>query len=236
MVALPTGRSTPPAIDVRALSKLHGASPALLDVTFSIPRGLLVTVVGASGAGKSTLLKLLAGQIAPSGGRIRICGADARTHRIEMTSHVGYVPEARLACGALCPAEILDFSGRARRIARQALDRRLREVVHMCGLERHLHQPFHRIEAGGRVRVALAQALLHEPSVLLLDGLFAGLDAADADDIGFLVNALRQHTTIVVSGAPEALGRLAPDTVLVLERGRLASDAAGDNTQSTRTR
>ena len=90
-----------PAIDVRALSKLHGQAPALLDVTFAADSRELVVITGPAGAGKTTLLKLLAGHMMPSGGRIRIHGIDARTSRLAASAQVGYVPQTLMSCGSM---------------------------------------------------------------------------------------------------------------------------------------
>ncbi len=215
-----------PAIDVRALSKLHGQAAALLDVTFAADDRELVVVTGPAGAGKTTLLKLLAGHVMPSGGRIRIHGIDARTLRLAASAQVGYVPQTLISCGDMRPGDLLDFSGRARQIAPEQLAARLREVVAECELEAVLGSSCAQFDAPARARVAIAQVLLHDPSVLLLDDVVPAAGHRDAVPLAQLVHRLRQQRTVVVTG-PVSLVDAFPDARLItLGHGRLTFDSA----------
>jgi len=215
-----------PAIDVRALSKLHGQAAALLDVTFAVDDRELLVVTGPPGAGKTTLLKLLAGHMTASGGRIRIHGIDAHTLRLAASAQVGYVPQSLISCGDMRPGDLLDFSGRARQIAPEQLAARLREVITECELEAVLGSSCAQLDAPARARVAIAQVLLHDPSVLLLDDVVPVAGQRDAVPLAHLVQRLRQHRTVVVTG-PVSLVDAFPDARLItLGHGRLTFDSA----------
>ena len=225
MVRPPSTAPLVPAIDVRALSKLHGSTAALLDVTFSVAPGHLVAVLGAPGSGKTTLLKLLVGHVTPTGGRVRVEGIDLRAARLALTGRIGYVSQFRIDLGTMRPLDVLEFGARARQIPPQQLEGRLEQVTAVCELDGELRAPFRRLSTLGRARVALAQALMHEPSVLLLDELLTGLDDGGILAIVRVLERLRGGITLVVSGAPGIDAALAADRSLQLEGGRLASDS-----------
>ncbi len=211
---------------MRALSKLHGQAPALLDVTFAAPDRELVVVTGPEGAGKTTLLKLLAGHMTPSGGRVRIHGIDGRTSRLAASAQVGYVPQTLMSCGDMRPGDLLSFSGRARQIAPDRLEARLREVIVECELEPTLGFSCAQLDAPARARVAIAQVLLHDPSVLLLDDVVPMAGQRDAASLAQLVHRLREQRTVLVTG-PVRLVDTFPDARLItLDHGRLTFDSA----------
>lgn len=215
-----------PAIDVRALSKLHGQAPTLLDVTFAAGDRELVVITGPESAGKTTLLKLLAGHMTPSGGRIRIHGVDARTSRLAASAQVGYVPQTLMSCGDMRPADLLAFSGQARQIAPERLETRVREVVAECELEPTLGSSCAQLDAPARARVAIAQVLLHDPSVLLLDDVVPVAGKRDAGPLAQLVQRLRQQHTVVLTG-PVSLVDIFPAAHLItLDHGRITFDSA----------
>lgn len=203
-MTIAAARAPEPTLDVRALTKIAGAVTALQDVTFSATAGEIVSVSGAAGAGKTVLLKLIAGHIAPSGGRIRIHGLDPRTSRLAATSRIGYVPQVRPACGSMKPGDLLDVCGRARPIPPALLNRRLRDVVELCELGDHLQRACGHLDESVRVRVSLAQALLHEPTLLLLDNCFEELPDEESRRLATIVEQLRARTTILVGGTHSA--------------------------------
>lgn len=221
----PQARRTP-AIDVRALSKLHGQTPALLDVTFAADDRELVVIAGPTNAGKTTLLKLLAGHMTPSGGRIRIHGIDARTLRLAASASVGYVPQTLMSCGDMHPGDLLTFSGQARQIAPGQLDARLRDVIGECELEGALGSTCAALDAPARARVAIAQVLLHDPSVLLLDDVVPLAGRRDAGSLAQLVHRLRRHRTVLLAGPVSLVDAFPGARLITLAHGRLTFDSA----------
>ncbi len=208
-------------LDVRALSKMHGVTPLLLDVTFAVRPGELVAVVGEAGAGKTTLVRLLAGHLTPSGGRIRLGGLDLRSARLEWTDRIGYVPQVRAHIGNIMLKDLLHVSARARQVPPSQLARRVGEVAATCGIEPHLRASHARLTRDARARAALAQALLHRPHLLLLDNLLEDLADADRHDVGQLLGRLRGSLTIVSTGIEAHALHTNADRVLRLDRGRL---------------
>lgn len=221
----PAAHSRTPAIDVRALSKLHGQTPTLLDVTFAADDRELIVVTGPAGAGKTTLLKLLAGHMTPSGGRIRIHGIDARTARLAAGAQVGYVPQAQVPSGGMRPIDLLTFSGHARQIPPDRLEARVLEVVAECDLGDVLDTPSARLDAPARARVAMAQVLLPAPAVLLLDDVVPNSSHEDRDAFAQLLHGLRRHRTVVVAGPVSLVDALPDARLLTFDKGRLTFDS-----------
>lgn len=219
-----TSSQPEPAIDVRALCKFHDSTAALLDVTFSVARGEVIAIIGKPGSGKTTLLKRLAGHVTPTGGRIRLSGLDLRTARIALTARIGYVSQIRVDFGHMVSRDLLEFSARARQIPQHQINSRVEHVVDVCELDGALDMPCRRLGVYGRMRVALAQALLHEPSVLLLDEILSALDDRKVQTTARVLRRLRGGTTLLVTGALTAGTVLAVDRALLREGGRLAFD------------
>jgi len=211
------------AIEVRALSTLSGARATLRDLTFSVPRGTLAAVIGPGGSGKTTLMKLLAGHLTPTGGRIRLCGIDIRTARLELSSRVGYVPAHGPRCGQMPLGELLAFSARARQVEASTLDLHLRDIATRCDLAHALSTPFGELDAASHRLAALALALLHGPDVLLLDAYLDGLDAAATLRLDRVLAGLRGAHTVLLTGTHDVLWGLPADQVLRLDAGRLVS-------------
>jgi ABC-2 type transport system ATP-binding protein len=220
-----TGRpaAVQPAIDVRALSKFHGTIAALHDVSFAVDAGELVFIAGPAGSGKTTILKLLTGQMTPTGGRVRIHGLDLRTDRLGVTERIGYLAQTPVDCGDLPPLELFEYSGRARRLPEQRLRDAVTRVTATCDIASLLDTPWNRMTADERQQVLLAQVLLHEPDVLLLDEFLTEATPLATIARVSLLRALTRQATIVVTGSPSLAGVFAADRVLLLEEGRLAS-------------
>jgi ABC-2 type transport system ATP-binding protein len=213
------------AVDVRAVSKVVGQHPVLLDVTFAVPPGEVAFIQGPRGSGKSALVKLLAGHLAPSGGRIRIAGVDARTSRVELSRHVGYVSQHSVAWGRMRVRDVLQFSGRSRHITASALDERVAERAQRCGIEKHLDQPCCELGRCARTAVAIALALLHDPAVLLIDAPFQDLDRSDAERLAEVIDEGRGHSTVVCTGIDDLPETLVRHRLLRLASGRLVEHA-----------
>lgn len=208
------------AIDVRALSKLHGTTPVLLDVTFSVPRGTRAAVTGAAGSGKTTLMKLLAGTLAPSGGRIRLFDLDPRYARLDALASVGFVPQGRTACTSMHVADMFRYAGRARRLPPATLDARIATVAREWDLGPHLASRGDALDHATRARMHVALALLHAPGLLLLDDPFTALPPREADDLLHRLRGAHPDLTTVLATA-ETGWAAACDRVLHLDHGRL---------------
>jgi len=186
-------------IEARGLSKFYGSFAACRDVTFNVARGEVVAFLGPNGAGKSTTMKLLTGYLAPSEGTARIAGFDMMSQRLEGSRLLGYLPENGPLYPDMTPHSVLNFFGEARGMDKAYRAERIDAVVDLCDLSTVLHKPISKLSKGFRQRVGLAQALLHEPEVLILDEPTAGLDPNQIRDVRDTIRRLGRDKTILLS-------------------------------------
>ncbi len=216
--------STPLMIEARNLSKQFGSFLAVRDVSFKIPKGEVVAFLGPNGAGKSTTMRLLTGFVAPTHGTARIAGIDVQADRIEVARRVGYLPENGPLYPDMTPTGLLKFFGVARGLDRRTLTDRLDAVIAQCSLESVAHKPIGKLSKGYRQRVSMAQALLHDPEVLILDEPTSGLDPNQIRGVRQLIRELGQSKTVLVS--THILQEVEPiaGRVLFIHDGRIVFD------------
>ncbi len=218
------GGSERTMIEARGLSKFYGPFVAVQDISFSIPEGQIVAFLGPNGAGKTTTMKLLTGFIAPSEGTAWIAGLNVQENRLEASRHLGYLPENGPLYLDMTPLELLQFFGEARCIPPSELKNRLDFVVAQCSLDKVLEKPIGKLSRGLKQRVGLAQALLHDPDVLIMDEPTAGLDPNQIRDFREDMKRLGEHKTVLISThILQEVDALA-DRVLFIHNGRLIFD------------
>ena len=186
-------------IEAVGLSKFYGPFAAIQNVTFSVPRGQVAAFLGPNGAGKSTTMKLLTGFLAPSEGQARIGGYDVSTQRLEAARLIGYLPENGPLYNEMTPSGLLSYLGQARGLSGDALDDRLKYVATQCALSEVWGKPIGKLSRGYRQRVGMAQALLHDPEVLILDEPTSGLDPNQVHGVRQLIRDLGKTKTILLS-------------------------------------
>jgi len=186
-------------IEAIGLSKYYGDFAATRDVTFSIPRGQVVAFLGPNGAGKSTTMKMLTGYLAPSEGTARIAGFDVLTAREDAVARLGYLPENGPLYPEMTPLSLLRFFGQARGMSSTRLRARIDAVVELCALHEVLEKSISKLSKGYRQRAGMAQVLLHEPDVLIMDEPTTGLDPNQIRDVRSLIRELGQTKTILLS-------------------------------------
>jgi ABC-2 type transport system ATP-binding protein len=186
-------------IEADNLSKFYGDFAACRDVTFTVKRGEVAAFLGPNGAGKSTTMKLLTGYIAPSAGTARIAGCNMATLRLEGAMHLGYLPENGPLYPDMTPRSLLTFFGKARGLSRDQIDERLATVVDLCKLSSVIGKPIGKLSKGFRQRVGMAQVLLHEPDVLILDEPTAGLDPNQIREVRDTIRRIGETKTILLS-------------------------------------
>jgi ABC-2 type transport system ATP-binding protein len=216
--------SSPLMIEAHGLCKQYGTFLAVRDVTFSIPRGQVVAFLGPNGAGKTTTMRLLTGFVAPTHGTARIAGIDVQQNRLEAAEHLGYLPENGPLYPDMTPAELLRFFGTARGMSAGELKRRSDVVLSQCSLESVAYKPVGKLSKGYRQRVSMAQALLHDPEVLILDEPTSGLDPNQIKGVRELIRELGKLKTILVS--THILQEVEPvaDRVLFIHDGKIVFD------------
>ena len=211
-------------IEAEGLSKHYGRFKATDDVSFKISQGEVVAFLGPNGAGKSTTMKLLTGYLAPTAGTARIAGYDMKTDRIAGAQVLGYLPENGPLYPDMTPSSLLTFFGEARGMNREEIVKRTAEVVTLCALSSVLHKPIGKLSRGYRQRVGMAQALLHEPEVLIMDEPTAGLDPNQISEVRATMQRLGKDRTILLSTHILQEVEAVANRVIVINEGSLVYD------------
>jgi ABC-2 type transport system ATP-binding protein len=216
--------STPVMIEARGLCKQFGSFLAVRDVTFEVPKGQVVAFLGPNGAGKTTTMRLLTGFIAPTRGTARIAGIDVQEDRIAAAQHLGYLPENGPLYPDMTPRSLLAFFGAARGLGGRTLNGRIDEVLEQCSLASVAEKSIGKLSKGFRQRVSMAQALLHDPEVMILDEPTSGLDPNQIRGVRQLIRELGKSKTVLIS--THILQEVQPvaDRVLFIHDGRLVFD------------
>ena len=216
--------SSPVAIEAIQLSKFFDNFAAIQDVSFEVPRGQVAAFLGPNGAGKSTTLKIITGFLQASSGTARIAGLDIAAHRIEAAAKIGYLPENGPLYPEMTPLELLRFFGEARDLPEDRLASRIDAVVSQCNLAEVLEKPIHKLSKGYRQRVGMAQALLHEPDILIMDEPTAGLDPNQIREVRRLIRDLSESKTVLISTHILQEVEAVADHVVIISDGRIVFD------------
>lgn len=229
--------SSPTAmIEASGLTKYYGSFIAAEDVTFTVPRGQVAAFLGPNGAGKSTTMKMLSGYLAPTRGSASIGGHSVQTDRIAASSLLGYLPENGPLYPEMTPHSLLKYLGEARGLSGAKLVERLEYVVSACSLKTVWAKPIGKLSKGYRQRVGMAQALLHDPDVLILDEPTSGLDPNQVHDVRELILTLGRTKTILLSTHILREVKAVCSRVILINQGRCVfdgpvSDLAGSEEQ-----
>jgi ABC-2 type transport system ATP-binding protein len=216
----------PAMIEAVGLAKYYGDFAAIEDVTFSISQGQVVAFLGPNGAGKSTTMKLLTGYLAPSRGAARIAGHDMAIDRLAGSARLGYLPENGPLYPDMTPRSLLEFFADARGLAAERKRDRIEKVVDLCALGSVIGKPIGKLSKGYRQRVGMAQVLLHEPDVLILDEPTAGLDPNQIREVRDTIRTLGKNKTILLSTHILQEVEAIASRVLFINEGRLVYDGA----------
>src|SRR3954447_15222261 len=211
-------------IEADNLAKFYGDFTACRDVTFTINRSEVAAFLGPTGAGKSTTMKLLTGYLAPSAGSARIAGYNMATQRIEGAKHLGYLPENGPLYPDMTPRSLLRFFGSARGMSGDSLEERIEHVVDLCQLGTVIGKPIGKLSKGFRQRVGMAQVLLHEPDVLILDEPTAGLDPNQIREVRETIRRLGETKTVLLSTHILQEVEAMCNRVIFINEGRLVFD------------
>ncbi len=215
-------------IDVTGLTKQYGATLALDHVTFSIKPGEVVGLLGPNGAGKTTMLKLLTGYIPPTDGTAKVAGFDILDETLELRKRIGYLPETNPLYEDLAVYESLLWTARLRGMPSASIDSAIRKVAGTCGLESVVGKDIAHLSKGFRQRVGLAQAILHDPEILILDEPTSGLDPNQQSEVRQLIQTLKQKKTVLLSTHVLSEAQSACDRVLIIHRGKIVADGTPD--------
>jgi len=216
----------PAMIEACGLSKYFGDFAAVQDVSFEIHQGEVVAFLGPNGAGKSTTMRLLTGYLAPSGGEARIAGHKMSSDRVAGSTRLGYLPENGPLYADMTPRSLLQFFARARGLSPEHSRQRIDAVVELCALGSVIGKPIDKLSRGYCQRVGMAQVLLHEPDVLILDEPTAGLDPNQIHEVRETIRKLGKDKTILLSTHILQEVEAMASRVLFINEGRLVYDGA----------
>ena len=208
------------SIKVKKLSKLYGTQKALTEVSFEINKGEIVGFLGPNGAGKSTLMKILSGYIPQTNGDAKICNLDINENSIETRSRIGYLPEHNPLYLDMYVKEYLEFVANIYNVNHKYID----EMIKKTGLIKEQHKLIGSLSKGYRQRVGLAQALIHNPEVLILDEPTTGLDPNQLIEIRSLIKEVGREKTVLLSTHIMQEVEAICDRVIIINKGQIVAN------------
>ena len=212
------------SVEVESVTKLYGIQRALDSVSFSINSGEIVGILGPNGAGKSTMMKIITGFLHPEAGLVRVNGLNVRENSLEIRRQIGYLPENNPLYMDLYIAEYLEYVAGIYHL--KAVRSRVKEIIGLTGLERERHKRIGALSKGYRQRVGIAQALIHDPSVLILDEPTSGLDPAQIVEIRQLIRNIGANKTVMLSTHIMQEVEALCDRIIIISKGKiLATDS-----------
>jgi ABC-2 type transport system ATP-binding protein len=217
------------SIEVKNVSKFYGEQAAVDSISFKIGKGEIVGFLGPNGAGKSTTMKMITGFIPASEGELFVCGKKVSIDSIETKKHIGYLPENNPLYLDMYVKEYLEFVGKIYKIKNVKV--RVKEMIHLVGLEVEQNKKIGMLSKGYRQRVGLAQAIIHNPDVLILDEPTSGLDPNQLVEIRDLIKRIGKEKTVMLSTHILQEVEAICDRVVIIRRGKLVADNLSSNLQ-----
>ncbi len=211
-------------IEAQSLAKKYGSTQALKGVSFVIAPGEVVGLLGPNGAGKTTLLKILTGYLPPTEGQAQVAGLNVLGDSLAVRQRIGYLPETNPLYEDLAVYESLEWTAKLRGMDAAATAKALRHVIGVCGLQSVVGKDIAQLSKGYRQRVGLAQAILHDPEILILDEPTSGLDPNQQAEVRQLIQTLKQKKTVLLSTHVLSEAQSACDRVLIIHRGGIVAD------------
>ena len=218
-------------IELNNVTKYFGDYPAITDISFTVNEGEIVGFLGPNGAGKSTTMKIITGFLPPSAGKVSVAGHDVVTDSLAARSNIGYLPETVPLYAEMTVKDYLTFMGKIRGMSRSKIRSRIDEVVDLCRLVDYRNSLISKLSKGFRQRVGIAQAILHEPKVLILDEPTIGIDPRQVIETRDLIESLGGDRTVLVSShlldeVERMCGR-----VIIIDHGSIKAEDTPENLQ-----
>lgn len=213
-------------IRIQHLTKRYGAQTAVNNIDFEVKTGEILGFLGPNGAGKTTTMKMIAGYLAPDEGDIQIGGQSILEH--DMRRHIGYLPENNPLYLDMPVMDYLEYCAALHGVPRAETPDRIRKMVALCGLNVEKHKRIGELSKGYRQRTGLAQAMIHDPEILILDEPTTGLDPNQIVEIRKLIRDIGKEKTVILSThiLPEVEATC--DRILIINRGNIAADGTAD--------
>jgi ABC-2 type transport system ATP-binding protein len=213
------------SISIQNLTKVYGVQKAVNDISFSINKGEIVGFLGPNGAGKSTTMKVATGYLAATSGQVFVNGFDVQTQPMEVRRSIGYLPEHNPLYLEMYVREFLCFVGSLFNVSGQHLQKRVADMISLVGLQVEQHKKIGQLSKGYRQRVGLAQALIHDPSVLILDEPTTGLDPNQIVEIRQVIRNVGKDKTVLFSSHIMQEVEAICDRVVIINRGQIVKNA-----------
>ena len=211
------------SIKVTEISKCYGLQIAVDQISFEARPGRILGFLGPNGAGKSTTMKMLTSYMLPDSGKASVCGYDTQQHPLEVKRHIGYLPENTPLYLDMYVKEFLSFVAGTYQLSQPI--HKVNNVVEQVGLQAEQHKKIGMLSKGYKQRVGLAQAIIHDPQVLILDEPTSGLDPNQLVDIRLLIKELGANKTVILSTHIMQEVAAVCDDVIIINKGKIAADA-----------
>ena len=210
------------SVEIQNLYKLYGEQEAVSDVSFSVPEGQITAFLGPNGAGKSTTMKIITGYIPASSGEVKVCDLVVSTENLETRKKIGYLPEHNPLYDEMYVREYLEFVGGIYKLS--DISSKVNDVIDRVGLGLEKHKKIGALSKGYKQRVGLAQAIIHDPQVLILDEPTSGLDPNQLVEIRSLIKNIGKEKTVILSTHIMQEVEAICDRIIIINRGRIVAD------------
>ena len=219
-------------IEIKNLTKKFGSTTVIDDLSLSVKQGEILGFLGPNGAGKSTTMKIITSFWTPSQGSVKIDGVDISTDNINTRAKIGYLPETVPLYDDMRVYEYLKFVAEIRSIAKDKIKDRIKQVVSDCGLKSVIRKPIEELSKGYRQRVGLAQAIMHEPDILILDEPTTGLDPNQIVEIRDLIKKIGKEKTVIFSTHILSEVSATCDRTVIINNGKIVAEGTPSELQN----
>lgn len=214
------------SITVENLTKMYGSQKAVDDISFQVKTGEILGFLGPNGAGKSTTMKIISCFLSPTHGSVQLDGFDINKHSKEVRRRIGYLPENNPLYTDMSIFDYLHLSASLQNVPETEIPERIKQMVDICGLGPECHKDIQELSKGFRQRVGLAQALIHDPDVLILDEPTTGLDPNQIVEIRSLIKEIGKQKTVMLSSHILKEVEATCDRILIINKGKLVADGS----------
>jgi ABC-2 type transport system ATP-binding protein len=216
------------SISIKNLTKIYGEQKALDNINLEIEQGQIVGLLGPNGAGKSTMMKILTCFIPPTEGEVKVCGYDIFDNPMQVRANIGYLPEQNPLYYDMYVREFLMFIAGIHKIDKKIRKQRVEEMIELTGISKEVNKKISMLSKGYKQRIGIAQALIHDPKVLILDEPTTGLDPNQLVEIRELIKRIGQTKTVLLSTHIMQEVEAMCSRVIIINNGKLVAD---DQTQ-----
>ena len=213
-------------IEIKNLTKKFGSNVVLDNISFSVKKGEVLGFLGPNGAGKTTTMKIITAFWSPTAGRVEVDGLDVTKNSLEVRKKIGYLPETVPLYDEMKVNEYLKFVAAIRGLPKEQARERIKEVVQLCGLAKVIRQPIEELSKGYRQRLGLAQAIIHQPEILILDEPTTGLDPNQIVEIRDLIKKIGQEKTVIFSTHILSEVSATCNRVIIINNGKIVGEGS----------